>query len=361
MKIYHLDALTDSNALPASALTIGNFDGVHRGHQAMLAKLRSIAAPLQLATAVMIFEPQPREYFATLKGMPNNAPARLSTLEEKQRLLAKNGVDIVIVARFDNAFRSLSANEFADLLVQRLAVKTLVLGDDFRFGHDRTGDSTFLRNYGLPVTNLHTITDTANTNADADNHNLDRQNITTLDQQQNDERISSTRIRQCLQDGDLATANHLLGYDYSITGEVISGDKIGRTLAFPTANIALNRLKPAPHGIYGVDVVVVDDQGNTIDNGFATIKSEQNGIIGLRAHSLFGAANIGVRPAIDKPHDWRLEVHFPNFEGDLYNKKLNVRFLHFLHAERNYADLQALQAGIKNDVHELLQWRQQQI
>ena len=346
MKIYHLDALTDSNTLPASALTIGNFDGVHRGHQAMLAKLRSIAAPLQLATAVMIFEPQPREYFATLKGVPNQAPARLSTLQEKQRLLAQNGIDILIVARFDDAFRSLSANEFADLLVQRLAVKALVLGDDFRFGHDRTGDSTFLRNYGLPVTNLHTVTDAADMSA-------------TVDNEQIDDRISSTRIRQCLQDGNLATANHLLGYDYSITGEVISGDKIGRTLAFPTANIALNRLKPAPHGIYGVDVVVVDDKGGVIENGFNQ-NSQQNGITGLRPHSLFGAANIGVRPAIDKPHDWRLEVHFPNFDGNLYNKNLNVRFLHFLHAERNYVDLQALQSGIKNDVNELLKWRQQQ-
>ncbi|WP_230661211.1 riboflavin biosynthesis protein RibF [Psychrobacter sp. I-STPA10] len=357
MKTYHLDALIDAHTLPASALTIGNFDGVHRGHQAMLAKLRSIAKPLQLATAVMIFEPQPREYFATLNGMPDNAPARLSTLQEKQRLLAQNGVDMVIVARFDDAFRSLSASEFADMLLQRLGVQALVLGDDFRFGHDRTGDSTFLRNYGLPVTNLHTVTDAPASNTNNANNKMANETI--------DNRISSTRIRQCLQQGDLATANHLLGYDYGITGQVISGDKIGRTLAFPTANVALNRIKPALHGIYGVDVVVVDDDGNVIENGFyhnseQSEQSEKNGIAGLRAHSLFGAANIGVRPAINKPHDWRLEVHFPNFGGDLYNKNLNVRFLHFLHAERNYTDLQALQAGIKNDVSELLKWRQQQ-
>ena len=381
MKIYHLDALSDTTTLPASALTIGNFDGVHLGHQAMLAKLCSIATPLQLTTAVMIFEPQPREYFATLKGSPQEAPARLSCLQEKQICLQHHGVDILIVARFDDAFRSLTATEFADMLVKRLNVRALVLGDDFRFGHDRTGDSTFLRQYGLAVTNLHTVTDQiAPTMTTPEAKTEDKTTTTSAPNQslpqEHDVRISSTRIRECLSIGDLTTANHLLGYDYSITGQVIAGDKIGRTLAFPTANIDLNRIKPALHGIYGVDVVMVDNAGNVIENGFeqASMSAPSNqseppnhadndnkGIKGLRAHSLFGAANIGIRPAIDKPHEWRLEVHFPNFTGDLYNTHLNVRFLHFLHAERHYADLQALQVGIKEDVKCLLQWREQQL
>ncbi|WP_227431072.1 riboflavin biosynthesis protein RibF [Psychrobacter sp. I-STPA6b] len=353
MKIYHLDALDTNISLPASALTIGNFDGVHLGHQAMLAKLKAIAQPQQLATMVMIFEPQPREYFAKLNGNPNNAPARLTTLMEKQMRLAESGVDFLVIARFDDAFRSLSATQFADILVQRLNVKALVLGDDFRFGHDRTGDSEFLRQYGLAVTNLHTVTDQSSHASHTNNSELNTEQA----------RISSTRIRQCLHQGDLATANRLLGYDYNMTGEVISGDQIGRTLHYPTANISLNRINPALHGIYGVDVVMLDENNQVIKSGFdqAALSPELTGISGLREHSLFGAANIGVRPAINQSHEWRLEVHFPNFSGDLYHKRLNVRFLHFLHAEKNYPNLTALQAGIQSDVQALLAWRQQQL
>lgn len=329
----------------ASVLTIGNFDGVHLGHQAMLEQLKNTASTQQLATMVMIFEPQPREYFSQLKSDPQLAPARLTSQDEKLALLAQFGIDTVVVAKFDEAFRSLSATEFADLLTHKLNVSSLVLGDDFKFGHDRTGDSEFLRQYGLPVTNLQTITDTY---VDAANSDVKTE----------DDRISSTRIRELLHQGDLATANHLLNRDYSITGSVVGGDKIGRTLDFPTANIELNRVRPALHGVYGVDVVVLDDAGNLIENAFDAIaKPEQAGIAGLRPHSLFGTANIGIRPSIDKPKDWRLEVFFPEFSGDLYGKTLNVRFLHHLHDERKYDGLDALKAGIKQDVVDLIEWR----
>ena len=328
-----------------NVLTIGNFDGVHLGHQAMLKQLQTSASEQQLATMVMIFEPQPREYFAQLKSDPLAAPARLTSQDEKLALLSEFGIDTVVIAKFDEAFRSLSAAQFADMLIHHLRVKSLVLGDDFKFGHDRTGDSEFLRNYGLPVTNLQTITDTQ---AVAEKEPLTLQ----------DNRISSTRIRELLAKGDLKTAAHLLNRDYTITGEVVGGDKIGRTLDFPTANIELNRIRPALHGVYGVDVVVLDAEGKVIPHAFDNLANEgKTGIAGLLEHSLFGTANIGVRPSVDKPNDWRLEVFFPEFSGDLYDKTLQVRFLHHLHDERKYDGLEALKAGIQQDVVDLLQWR----
>lgn len=322
--------------LAPCVLTIGNFDGVHLGHQAMLAQVRALADEQNLSAAVMIFEPQPREFFA-----PATAPARLTNLAEKQALLAEYGVETLIVASFDSDFRSLTAQAFADILARRLNVQALVLGDDFRFGHDRTGDSQFLRNYGLHVTNLHTVTDSSNTNNDHDA-----------------KRISSTRVRDLLLAGDISSANQLLGRDYAITGNVIGGDKIGRTLDFPTANIDLARLKPALHGIFAVDVVRLDERGQVIPNGLTELASQgRQGVAGLRPHSLFGTANIGTRPSVDKEHNWRLEVHFPLFQADLYDQTLQVRFLHFLHGERHYDSLDDLKTGIHNDVTDLLEWR----
>ena len=320
--------------LAPCVLTIGNFDGVHLGHQAMLNQVRDIAHAQNLGAAVMIFEPQPREFFA-----PNTAPARLTNLAEKQALLEGLGVETLIVAGFDTDFRSLSAQAFADILALRLNVKALVLGDDFRFGHDRTGDSQFLRDYGLHVTNLDTVTDVSDNAA----------------------RISSTRIRDLLLAGDIDAANALLGREYAITGLVVGGDKIGRTLDFPTANIELTRLKPALHGIFAVDVVSLDNEGKVIPNGLVTrAKDEKSGIAGLRPDSLFGTANIGTRPSVDKTHNWRLEVHFPELQADLYGLTLQVRFLHYLHGERRYDGLEALKAGIHQDVTDLIKWRSQQ-
>lgn len=321
--------LKSPTLLPDSVLTIGNFDGVHLGHQAMLDKAKSLAKSQQLASMVMIFEPQPREFFS-----PQTAPARLTNLAEKTQLIAEHSIDSLMVANFDNDFRNLSAHDFAKMLV-KLNVKHLVLGDDFRFGHDRTGDSEFLRAFGLPVQILHTVTDHAH----------------------QDERVSSTRIRDCLQQGDLATAKHLLGRDYAITGMVEHGDKIGRTLDFPTANIALNRIKPALHGIFAVSVTATDG------TDLSTLgKNTQTGVQGLTKGSLFGACNVGTRPALKNKYgvEWRLEVNFPKFDGDLYGRELTVTFLHFLHGEKNYAGLDALKQGIAQDVVDLLDWREQQ-
>ena len=345
MNTYFLEQLMASPSdLPANTspvdlapcvLTIGNFDGVHLGHQAMLTQVRTLAHARKLSAAVMIFEPQPREFFA-----PASAPARLTNLAEKQALLAEYGVETLIVASFDNEFRSLSAQAFADILAKRLNVQALVLGDDFKFGHDRSGDSNFLRDYGLHVTNLETVTDSSHKAA----------------------RISSTRIRDLLLAGDIDAANALLGRDYAITGTVVGGDKIGRTLDFPTANIDLKRIKPVLHGIFAVDIVSLDEDGNVIPDGLVKrADNDMKGIAGLRANSLFGTANIGTRPSVDKKHEWRLEVHFPELEADLYDLNLQVRFLHYLHGERHYESLDALKEGIHHDVQQLIEWRAKQI
>lgn len=308
--------------LPACVLTIGNFDGVHLGHQAMLNTLNTTAKANQLATAVMIFEPQPREFFS-----PDTPPARLSNFAEKVQILSSLEIDILIVATFDDTFRSLSATEFTTLL-HVMNVKQLVLGDDFRFGHDRAGDSQFLAQSGFGVANLPTI------------------NYQT-------QRISSTLIRKALAIGDLNQAAALLGRPYSITGKVSHGDKIGRTLGFPTANIALDRLKPALHGVFAVDVMCTNTTHSLKD--FA--KNNNIGIDGTHANSLFAAASIGTRPSVNGT-EYRLEVYLPEFEGDLYGLTLKVVFLHFLHGERTYDSLDSLKTGIYQDVMELTAWRQ---
>lgn len=329
-QIEQLDSAL-ANATPTAdgnglLLAIGNFDGVHVGHQAILHALIKQARAQDLTSAVLVFEPQPREWFD-----PANAPARLTNLAEKAALIAACGVERIIVARFDEAFRCLSAQAFADQLVT-LGVKGLLLGDDFRFGQDRVGDGEFLREQGFAVTHLDTVCDDA----------------VTL------ERISSTRIRAYLQQGDLVAAARLLGRDYTITGTVLHGDKIGRTLDFPTANVALARIRPPVYGIYAVDVWTTD--GTALAD---LAQDGQTGVAGFAPNSLFGAASIGTRPTVHG-EAWRLEVFFPQFAGDLYGRELCVRFLHFLHGERNYAGLDALKAGIGQDVVDLLAWRDAQ-
>ncbi len=337
MKIINIDTILLTKPEQGVVLTIGNFDGLHLGHQQMLNTTLKIAQNQQLASAVMVFEPMPKEFFA-----PKIAPPRLMNRLETEYIFTQyhykgNQLDKLIIADFNKKFRSLSADEFVQLLINKLNVKAVVIGDDFRFGHDRTGDSEFLRQSGLDVTVINTVTDKD------DLHN----------------RISSTRIRQLLQNGDLAKANELLGRDYCMLGEVQHGDKIGRTLNFPTANVALNRIKPALHGVFAVDVQLLDKNNKKIIKN-AWQDFSQNGISGLAEHSLFGTANIGTRPAVNG-QEWRLEVHFPQFQGDLYGKLLKVRFLHFLHGERHYDGLEALKEGINNDVRELLAWRERQV
>ncbi|WP_180074847.1 bifunctional riboflavin kinase/FAD synthetase [Acinetobacter sp. YH12116] len=325
MQLLRLNALAPDFQLEKTAVTIGNFDGVHLGHQAMIAQLKQLAAAQQLKTLVMIFEPQPLEFF---KGY--EAPPRISSLREKVEYLTELGVDYIAVAKFDNYFRSLSAEAFADILKYKLNAHSLVLGDDFHFGKNRQGNSEFLQQYGFQVTNLNTIL------ADG-------------------ERVSSTRIRQTLQAGNLALAAKLLGRPYSITGRVQYGDQIGRTIDFPTINVRLNRHKPCLNGIYGVEVLC---ETESLQAKVQAENPNQPGIAGYDPTALFGAGHVGTRPAIKQDHpEWRLEVHFPDVSANLYGLLMRVTFLNYLHGEKNYPSLEALKAGIDDDVEKLLEFR----
>ena len=322
MKLLRLHALPDDFSLPPTAVTIGNFDGVHVGHQAMIAALQQIAQQQQLKTLVMLFEPQPLEFFRGL-----DAPPRITAWREKVELLRDLGVDYIVSVRFDQAFRSLTAQAFADLLKQRLNAQSLIIGDDFRFGCDRAGDREFLINYGFPVASLPTI-------------------------EIDGGRVSSTRIRQCLQDGDFVQAAHLLGRPYTITGRVQYGDQIGRTIDFPTANVALNRLKPCLHGIYAVEMQTL--------SGAPLPERVNGGVLGYAPDRLYGAGHLGTRPALEGivPLTWRLEVFLPQASANLYGLRVKVRFLHFLHGEIKYPSFDALKDGIQDDVKKLLAWRE---
>ena len=325
MKLLRLNALAPDFQLPLTAVTIGNFDGVHLGHQAMIQQLKQVAAQQQLKSLVMIFEPQPLEFFQGYE-----APPRISSLREKVEYLTELGVDYIAVAKFDNTFRSLSAEAFASILKDQLNAQSLILGDDFHFGKNRQGNSEFLKNYGFDVHNLQTI---------------------ALE----GERVSSTRIRQTLAEGNLALAAQLLGRPYSITGRVQYGDQIGRTLDFPTINVRLNRHKPCLNGIYGVDVIC---ETTSLQDKVVQENPEQKGVLGYQATALFGAGHVGTRPAIKQEHpEWRLEVHFPNVSANLYGLLMRVTFLNYLHGEKNYPSLEALKAGIDDDVEKLLEFR----
>ncbi|MBF7685763.1 bifunctional riboflavin kinase/FAD synthetase [Acinetobacter sp. B10A] len=326
MNLLRLNASTQHLNLPQTAVTIGNFDGVHLGHQAMIKQLKTVAQQKQLKTLVMLFEPQPLEVF-----YGEDAPPRISSLREKVTYLKELGVDYIVVARFDHFLREQTAAEFASLLKEKLNTQTLVLGDDFHFGKNRQGNTQFLRQAGFAVDNLNTVV-------------------------LNGQRVSSTRVRETLQVGNLALAAQLLGRPYSMIGRVQHGDKLGRTLNFPTINVALKRHKPCLKGIYGVDVRC--ETQSLLD---VVRKNDlTQGILGYQPNTLFGAANLGVRPAIEqKQPQWRLEVHFPDVSANLYGLLMRVTFLHYLHGERKYLSFEALKAGIQDDVLQLRQFRLQ--
>lgn len=290
-----------------SVLTIGNFDGVHRGHQALLKLLTDKARALALPAVVLTFEPHPREYFA-----PAHAPARLSSLREKLLLLAACGVDRVHVCRFDARFAVLSAQAFIDdILVRGLAVRHVIIGDDFRFGARRQGDFTMLaaagRQRGFAVQAMHTL-------------------------DVGGERASSSAVRAALAAGDMSRAARLLGRPYSIAGRVVHGDKLGRTLGFPTVNIQMKHRKPALSGIYAVSVE------------------------GLRERPVTGVASVGVRPTVTDSGRPTLEVHLFDWNRDCYGAHLRVHFLHKQRDEARYDSLEALTAQIARDATEARAW-----
>jgi riboflavin kinase / FMN adenylyltransferase len=304
----------------ACALTIGNFDGVHRGHQAMLALLHNEAAHRQLPSCVLTFEPHPRDHFARLAGRPELAPARIAPLRDKLSELQRCGVDQVVVLRFDQRLASLSPQAFIDdVLVQGLGARYVLVGDDFRFGAKRAGDYAMLdaagERQGFDVARMMSY----------EVHGL---------------RVSSSAVRQALAGGDMAAAATLLGRPYSVSGHVVHGRKLGRDLGFRTLNLSFPHPKPAAMGIYVVRV------------------------IGLAPEPLKGVASLGVRPTVEDAGRVLLEVHCLEWPAPLgpesgYGACVRVELLHKLHDERRYASLEALREGIARDEADAREWFEQ--
>lgn len=294
-------------AQQACVLTIGNFDGLHLGHQALLRLLTDKAGALGVPAVVLTFEPHPREYFA-----PHDAPARLASLREKLLLLSSCGVDRVHVCRFDARFAAQSAASFIDdVLIRGLAVRHLFIGDDFRFGARRTGDFAMLQaagcEHGFGVESMPTLTIAG-------------------------ERASSSAVRNALASGDLAHAAQLLGRPYSIAGKIMHGDKIGRQLGFPTINIQLKHRRPPLSGVFAV------------------------GVEGLEPNRIAGVANVGVRPTATDAGQARLEVHLLGWSGDCYGAHPRIHFLHKLREETKFSSLDALKAQIARDTDAARDW-----
>jgi riboflavin kinase/FMN adenylyltransferase len=283
------------------ALTIGNFDGVHLGHRAMLDELARAASRLGVPACVMIFEPQPREFFA-----PDVAPARLTSLREKLELLKASGVNHVHVCRFNYAFAQITAHDFIErVLVRGLGVRWLQVGDDFRFGARRAGDFVMLKQEALRL-------------------GYEVQALPSV--MVEGIRVSSTAVRDALAAGELARATRLLGRPYSISGRVVRGDQLGRTLGFPTANVQMKHNRPPLAGIFAVEVH------------------------GAAAGVVRGAASLGVRPTVKVQGAAVLEAYLFDFKEQIYGRHVRVDFLHKLHDEEKYADLETLKRQIALDV-----------
>jgi riboflavin kinase/FMN adenylyltransferase len=284
------------------AVTIGNFDGLHLGHQAMLARLQDVARARGLPSCVLSFEPHPREFFA-----PEQAPARLSSLREKAECLQQMGIDRLHVFRFDRAFSALTAEAFIEqVLGTTLQARYVLVGDDFRYGAKRAGDFALLERLGRSL-------------------GFDAEFLPTVEVA--GERSSSTAVRQALAAGELEHAARLLGRPYSISGRVVHGDKLGRDIGFPTANIQLKHNRPPLLGIFAVE------------------------LYGLNGEPLPGVASLGRRPTVKGADAVPvLEVHLFDFKAEIYGRRVRVDFLHKLRDEEKYPDLDSLVAQIRRDV-----------
>ncbi|MGE5626312.1 MAG: bifunctional riboflavin kinase/FAD synthetase [Bacillota bacterium] len=289
-----------------SVATIGNFDGVHRGHQAVLRDLKAQAASSGAPSVVILFEPMPQEYFAV-----SQPPARLTRFFEKWPLLEVAGVERVLCLRFGPKLAEMAPEEFIEqVLVKGLGVQHLAVGDDFRFGRERRGDFALLQQNGR-------------------RHGFEVSHAPTL--MVDGERVSSTRIRELLAEGDMASAAELLGRAYALSGRVMYGERLGRKLGFPTVNLALRRRVSPLSGIFAARVH------------------------GAGEKPLRAAAYIGMRPAAGGT-ELVLEAHLPGFEGDLYGRRLRVEFLHRLREDRHFDSLDALSAQMRIDTEAAMAW-----
>lgn len=293
------------------AVTIGNFDGLHIGHQTMVARLQQVAQGRGLPSCVLSFEPHPREFFS-----PENAPARLSSLREKAGWLDQLAIDHLHIFRFNRAFAALTAAQFIQrILVETLHARYVLVGDDFRYGAQRSGDFALLVEHGHAA-------------------GFDAEALSTV--AIDGKRASSTAVRAALAAGDLAHAARLLGRPYSICGRVMHGDKLGRELGYPTANVQIQHNRPPLSGIFAV----------TVSN--------------INGHDLPGVASLGVRPTVKAAGAAPvLEVHLFDFDEQLYGRRVRVNFLHKLRDEAKFPDLPSLVAQIGRDVDEAKQFLKQ--
>lgn len=297
---------------PRTALTIGNFDGVHRGHQAMLRHLIDVAERRQLVPTLLTFEPHPRDFFATLNGVPDSAPPHVSTLRDKLCALHEGGIEQVVVLRFDRRLAALTAEEFARRIIARgLHAQYVLVGDDFRFGSRRSGDFALLDALGpmlgFVAEQMPPVTETGR-------------------------RISSSSVREALQRGDMETARVLLGRPYAISGHVLHGAKLGRKLGFPTLNLAFDPARPALAGVFVARVH------------------------GLGPAPLQAVASLGTRPAVEVHGRMLLETHVFDWDGDAYGKLVRVELLHKLRDEAHFPDLDQLAAAIRADAVRARAW-----
>lgn len=296
-----------SASAPASAVTIGVFDGVHRGHQAVIEQLQTLARQQNLRAVLVCFEPSPREFF---QGAA--APARLTRLGEKLPLLQACGLDTVLCLRFNAALAALSPAVFVQkVLVEGLSARQVTVGEDFRYGQDRAGDFAQLmaagQQHGFAVSATPTVMHAG-------------------------ERISSTRIRAALAAGELIEARDLLGRDYSISGRVVYGEQLGRRLGFPTVNIPLRRRSAPVAGVFVVRVA------------------------GAAKQPVYGVASVGTRPTVSGSGAWLLEVHLFDYNAELYGRRLDVTFLHKLRDEQTFANHEELRAWIARDAEQAQKW-----
>lgn len=297
MQVYH--GMSPPPVGPCN-LTIGNFDGVHLGHIAMLNALKKISLQNSLPSVVLTFEPHPREYFT-----PTSAPPRLSNIEEKLAQFEKLGIDIVWVLPFNQALAEMPADTFIEtLLVQQLHSQYILVGDDFCFGHRRGGNLITLKHtaqkYGFEVESFSSIKIAG-------------------------QRISSTLVRQALQVGDMALAQMLLGRPYSMSGKVVHGDKVGRTLGYPTANLHLSHSPPPLSGIFCVEVSVLDQVYQ-------------------------GVASLGIRPTLHSNSAFVLEVYIFEFNEMIYGHTIRINFFKKLRDEIKFTTLESLKTQIAEDV-----------